>query len=69
MQSKRTDLGEEKIKNSMNVQKEEIVEHSLELVMGGENGEIVERKIKRAKIRNLLEKKSTSSGPYYKKKS
>lgn len=31
-----------KIKDSMNVQKEERVEDSLELLMGGEEGEMVE---------------------------
>ena len=41
MQSKRKDL-EKKNKNSMNVQKEEKVEDSLELLMRGEEGAIVE---------------------------
>ena len=42
MQSKRTDLREEKIKDPMNVQKEEKVENSLKTLMKGEGRAIVE---------------------------
>ena len=42
MQSKRTNLREKKIKDFMNVQKEERVEDSLKLLMRDEEGEIVE---------------------------
>ena len=42
MQSKRNDLREEEIKDPMNIQKEEKVEYSLELLMRGEERVIVE---------------------------
>jgi len=42
VQSKRTDLREEEIKDPMNIQKEEKVEYSLELLMRGEERVIVE---------------------------
>jgi len=42
VQSKRTNLREKKIKDFMNVQKEERVEDSLKLLMRDEEGEIVE---------------------------
>jgi len=42
VQSKRTDLREEKIKDPMNVQKEERVENSLKTLMKGEGRAIVE---------------------------
>jgi len=42
VQSKRTDLREEKIKDPMNVQKEEKVENSLKTLMKGEGRAIVE---------------------------
>ena len=55
MQSKKTDLREEKIKDSMDVQKEEIVKDLLELLMRGDGGEM--RKIKRAKKIRICWKK------------
>jgi len=42
VQSKRTNLREEKIKDPMNVQKEEKMENSLETLMKGEGRAIVE---------------------------
>jgi len=42
VQSKRTDLRERKIKDPMNVQREEKVENSLETLMKGEGKAIIE---------------------------